>query len=199
MTPCMNLAFCENSRMSSSLGSKLGSKFQKLEPCWESPFPSVDADSLGGIAHYPEATKLAGRLCVQVARAFRLRYQCRWIVDRNSTDNGSHLNGSRSSLITRKLLMFNQSKVVPTVLSTTPKMYIYPTKSQKSPLFTFQPILWRHSRFFPYLAEIGLEPRVKRHMENVLFPWQETIEGACGSSKLQNSHIYAYTHTCRMI
>ena len=113
---------------------------------------------------------------------------CRWIVDRNSTDNGSHLNGSRSSLITRKLLMFNQSKVVPTVLSTTPKMYIYPTKSQKSPLFTFQPILWRHSRFFPYLAEIGLEPRVKRHMENVLFPWQETIEGACGSSKLQNSH-----------
>ena len=83
---------------------------------------------------------------------------CRWIVDRNSTDNGSHLNGSRSSLITRKLLMFNQSKVVPTVLSTTPRMYIYPTKSQKSPLFTFQPILWRHSRFFPYLAEIGLEP-----------------------------------------
>ena len=97
-------------------------------------------------------------------------YVCRWIVDRNSTDNGSHLNGSRSSLITRKLLMFNQSKVVPTVLSTTPKMYIYPTKSQKSPLFTFQPILWRHSRFFPCLAEIGLEPRVKRHMENVLFP-----------------------------
>ena len=26
------------------------------------------------------------------------------------------------------------------------------------------------------------------------FPWQETIEGICGSSKLQNSHIYIYIH-----
>ena len=91
--------------------------------------------------------------------------------------------------------MFNQSKVVPTVLSTTPKMYIYPTKSQKSPLFTFQPILWRHSRFFPYLAEIGLEPRVKRHMMNVLSPdrKQSKVYAAAASYK---THRYVCIYNC---
>ena len=98
--------------------------------------------------------------------------------------------------------MFNQSKVVPTVLSTTPKMYIYPTKSQKSPLFTFQPILWRHSRFFPYLAEIGLEPRVKRHMMNMLSPdrKQSKVYAAAASYKTHIHtyiYIYIYIYTLR--
>ena len=94
--------------------------------------------------------------------------------------------------------MFNQSKVVPTVLSTTPKMYIYPTKSQKSPLFTFQPILWRHSRFFPYLAEIGLEPRVKRHIMNVLSPDRKQSKVYAAAASYE-THIYICNWIVKLI
>ena len=46
---------------------------------------------------------------------------------------------------------------------------------------------------FPGLAELGLEPRVKRHMENVLSPdrKQSKVYAAAASYK---THIYAYIY-----
>ena len=118
-------------------------------------------------------------------------YICRWIVDRNSTDNGSHLNGSRSSLITKINEGSNQRIKWPECCPQHQMKYLSQSvpnveKKDESSLSrsTANPMASRKT-IFPGLAELGLEPRVKRHMENVLSPdrKQSKVYAAAASYK----------------
>ena len=80
-------------------------------------------------------------------------YICRWIVDRNSTDNGSHLNGSRSSLITKINEGSNQRIKWPECCPQHQMKYLSQSvpnvEKRMSPLYPDpQPILWRRARLF---------------------------------------------------
>ena len=183
--------------MSSSLGSKLGSKLQKLELCWESPFPSVEA--------VPEAEGIA-----------------LLSLEKPQTSGPAFSAGSTSLLAPLPVSLGR----IPTPLVTVPtwkwiqgpscspecSWYEWPecwpqhqrcrylsNQIPKSPLFTTQTILWRHSRSLPLSRWNWPWATSQKAHDECVAPWQETIEGAFSSDKLLNSHkciyIYIFIHT----
>ena len=90
--------------------------------------------------------------------------------------------------------MFNQSKVVPTVLSTTPKNVYLSNQIPKESTLHLPTNPMAALEIFPLSRWNWPWATSQKAHDECAFPWQETIEGVCGSSKLQNSHTYIYIH-----